>query len=168
LEEGLDRLLQHTEEEATARQGATITDDYLDSATYATPIIGNCQGLVRGPTWSGRLEHWKGTKPSKFFKPSPPGSIIDSGKLQFQEGRHLVSSNEEKTQAAWSTKCFTPDREVFTIHIDKDSEGLEHFQLDDYCTDDGDYISDTLDQSMDVTMSFNVTNTIKIEDGDNA
>jgi hypothetical protein len=52
------------------------------------------------------------------------------------------------------------------IHVDKESEGLEHVQLDDYCTTDGDYISDTLEQSMDVMMSFDITNTIKIEDGD--
>jgi hypothetical protein len=51
------------------------------------------------------------------------------------------------------------------IHVNKGSEGLEHVQLDDY---DDDYISDSLDQSVNVTMSFDVTNTIKIEDGDGA
>jgi hypothetical protein len=52
------------------------------------------------------------------------------------------------------------------IHADEGSGGLEHIPLDDYRTDDDDYISDTLDQSMDMTMSFDVTNTIKIEDED--
>jgi hypothetical protein len=110
----------------------------------------------------------KGSKPSKFLKSSPPGSIIDSGELPLQEGRPLGASDEEKTQSARSTKCFAPDREVFMIHVDKDSEGLEHVQLDDYCTDNNDYTSDTVNQSMDMMMSFDVTNTIKIEDGDDA
>jgi hypothetical protein len=57
LEEDLDQILQLREGEANARRGATISNDYSDSATYATPIIGNCQGLVRGPTRPGRLEH---------------------------------------------------------------------------------------------------------------
>jgi hypothetical protein len=77
------------------------------------------------------LEHWKGRKPSKFLELSPPRSIIDSGELPFQEGRPLASSGDE---SGWdvSTIRFAPDREVFMIHVDKDSEGLEHVQLDNY------------------------------------
>jgi hypothetical protein len=49
------------------------------------------------------------------------------------------------------------------IHANEDGEGLERVQLDDY---NDDYISDLLDQGMDVTMSFDFPNTMKIEDAD--
>jgi hypothetical protein len=104
---------------------ATVYDNHSDSVTHTTPIIGSRQSLARGSTQSGRLEHRKGRKPSKFLEPSPPQSIIDSGELPFQEGIPLASFDDEEGQAA-STKCFAPDREVFMIHIDKDSEGSEN------------------------------------------
>jgi hypothetical protein len=45
------------------------------------------------------------------------------------------------------------------IHIDKDSEGPEHVKLEDYDDDS----SDSFDQSVDAMMSFNITNTIRIQ-----
>jgi hypothetical protein len=47
------------------------------------------------------------------------------------------------------------------IHANKDGKGLERVQLDDYGDD---YISNLLDQGMNVTMSFDCPNTIKIQD----
>jgi hypothetical protein len=78
--------------------------------------------------------------------------------LPFQKGIPLASSDDEEGRAA-STKHFALDREVFMMHGDKDNEGLEYVRLDDY---DDDY--DSLNQSADVTISLDVTNTIKIED----
>jgi hypothetical protein len=121
LEEDLDHLQQLGEREATVRQGGDISDDYSDSASHDASIIGNRQGLVRGPTQSGKLEHWKGVKPSRFLKSIPPRSITDLDKLPFQEGRPLTSSINEEGWAA-STKHFTLDREVFMIHGDKDND----------------------------------------------
>jgi hypothetical protein len=70
LEEDFDRLLQLGEEEG--RRGATVYDNHSDSAPHATPIIGSRQILARGSTRSGRVDHWKGRKPSKFLESSPP------------------------------------------------------------------------------------------------
>jgi hypothetical protein len=78
--------------------------------------------------------------------------------LPFQKGIPLASSDDEEGRAA-STKHFALDREVFMMHGDKDNEGLEYVRLDDY---DDDY--DSLNHSADVTISLDVTNTIKIED----
>jgi hypothetical protein len=64
--------VQLEEEEATGHRGATIYDNHSDLATHAAPIIGSHQSLARGPTRLSRLEHWKGRKPSKFLKSSPP------------------------------------------------------------------------------------------------
>jgi hypothetical protein len=176
LEEDFDHLLQLREEEATGHWGATVYDNHSDSATHATPVIGSRQSLARGLTRSGRLEHWKGRKPSKFLESSPPRSIIDSGELPFQEGRPLASSNDDEGWVV-STKCFAPDHEVFMIHIDKDSEGLEYIQLDDYYINDDDYISDTPSPDLDAAEAFahhdlhihalDTMGTTKIEDKDN-
>jgi hypothetical protein len=62
-----------------------------------------------------------------------------------------------------SAKRFTIKREVFMIHASKDYEGLERVQLDDY----GDYLLDPLDEGVDVTMSIELPDNIKIEDVDN-
>jgi hypothetical protein len=164
LEEDFDHLLQLREGEATARRGAAVSNNYSNSATHITSIIGNHQGLVRGPTWSGKLEHWKDVKLPGFLKSSPPRSITDSGELPFQEGRPLaLSDGEEEGKVARTTKRFASDREVFMIQADGDGEGLERVQLDNYVDD---YIYDPLDQGVDVTMSFDFSNTIKIEDAD--
>jgi hypothetical protein len=101
----------------------------------------------------GRLEHWKGKKPSKFLESSRPRSIIDSGELPFQDGRPLASSNDEEGWAA-STKRFVPDREVFMIHVDKDSEGSKYVQLDDYYINDDDYIFDAPGPDPDAAGAF--------------
>jgi hypothetical protein len=107
-------------------------------------LIGSRQGLARGSTRLGRLVHWKGRKPSKFLESSPPQSIIDSGELPFQEGRPLASFNDEEGWVA-STKRFARDHVVFMVHIDKDSEGSEYVQLDNYYINNNDYISNTPD-----------------------
>jgi hypothetical protein len=93
----------------------------------------------------------------------------------FQEGRPLASSNDKEGWAA-STKSFTPDREVFMINIDKDSEGSEYVLLDDYYINDDDYIFDTPGPDPDVARAFahhdlpihalNTVGTMKIEDED--
>jgi hypothetical protein len=41
-----------------------------------------------------------------------------------------------------------PNQEVFMIHAGEDCEGLEQVQLDDY----DDYLLDSLDEDVDVTM----------------
>jgi hypothetical protein len=173
LEEDFDHLLQLREEEATGRQGATVYDNHLDSATHAMPIIGSRQSLARGSTRSSKLEHWNGRKASKFLESSPPQSIINSDELPFQEGRPLASLNDEEGWAT-STKRFTPDREVFMIHVDKDNEGSEYVQLVDYYINDDDYISDTPGPNLDTARAFahhdlpvhalNTVGTTKIED----
>lgn len=94
LEEDLDHLLELEEREATARQGAPVFDNYLNPDDDATPVLGSHQGLMRRPTRSGRLMHWKGTKPSKLLDLSSPRSVTNSSKLPFQEGWPLASSDE--------------------------------------------------------------------------
>jgi hypothetical protein len=66
LEEDLDYLLPLGEGEATVRQGAIVSNNYSDSAAHMT------RDLVRGLDWSGRFEHQKGMKPSRFLKSSTP------------------------------------------------------------------------------------------------
>jgi hypothetical protein len=83
LEEDLDHLLPLEEEEATTRRGATVSDNYSDSAAHMKPIISNLRGLVRGSDWSGRFEHRKGMKPSKSLKSSPPRCITTPNELSF-------------------------------------------------------------------------------------
>jgi hypothetical protein len=53
-----------------------------------------------------------------------------------------------------SSKCLAPDRDVFMIHVDKDSEGLEYVQLDGYYINDDDYISDTPGPDPDAAGAF--------------
>jgi hypothetical protein len=48
------------------------------------------------------------------------------------------------------------------IHADKDCEGLERVQLDDY----NDYLLDPLDEDMDVTMDRESSSNIKVDDAD--
>jgi hypothetical protein len=48
------------------------------------------------------------------------------------------------------------------IHADKDCEGLERVQLDDY----DDYLLDALDKDVDVTMDRESSSNIKVDDAD--
>jgi hypothetical protein len=132
--------------------------------------------LARGSSRSGKLEHWKGRNPSKFLESSPPRSIIDSGELLFQEGRPLASSNDEEDWAA-SIKRFTPNHEVFMIHVDEDSEELKYVQLDNYYINDDDYLPNTPGPDPDTAgalahhdlpvHALNTMGTVKIKDEDN-
>jgi hypothetical protein len=61
-----------------------------------------------------------------------------------------------------SAKHFAPNREVFMIHTDKDCEGLERVQLDDY----DDCLLDPLDKDVDVTMDSESSANIKVDDAD--
>jgi hypothetical protein len=133
--EGDFNHLMYSEKKKPPNVGeATVYDNHSDSITHATPIIGSCQSLARESTRSGRLEYWKGRKPFEFLELSPPRSIINFSELPFQKGRPLTSFDDEEGRVV-STKRFAPDREVFMIHVDKDSKGLEHVQLGDYDDD---------------------------------
>jgi hypothetical protein len=116
LEEHLDHLLQLGEGEAIVYRGASVSDNYLDSDAAALPLLSGYQGLTATSTWSGRLGHRKGTKPSKLLDSSPPFFAIDPDELPFQEGRPLDSSNEEEE---WITKCSSPDHEVFMAFMEE-------------------------------------------------
>jgi hypothetical protein len=48
------------------------------------------------------------------------------------------------------------------IHADEDGEGLERVQLDDY----NDYLLDSLNEDMDVTMDRESSSNIKVDDAD--
>jgi hypothetical protein len=97
---------------------ATISDNYFDLAAHMTPIISNPRGLVRGSDWSGRFEHRKGMKPSRFLKSSPPWSITTPGELPFQEGRPLSpSGDEDQGQVVRSAKRFAPNRDDYDDYL---------------------------------------------------
>jgi hypothetical protein len=66
------------------------------------------------------------------------------------------------SQPGRNSKYFTLDQEVYMIHVEEDNKGLDHVQLDDFYTDDY-YFPDKVDQTMDVMMTFNVTDANKIE-----
>jgi hypothetical protein len=61
-----------------------------------------------------------------------------------------------------SAKQFAPNRDVLMIHADEDGEGLERVQLDDY----NDYLLDSLNEDMDVTMDRESSSNIKVDDAD--
>jgi hypothetical protein len=50
-----------------------------------------------------------------------------------------------------SAKRFAPNQEVFIIHADEDSEGLEQVQLDEY----DNYFLDPLDEDVDAIIGIN-------------
>jgi hypothetical protein len=79
LEEDLDLLPPLGEGKATARRGAIVSYNYSDLATHMT------WSLVRGSDWSGRFGPWKGIKPSRFLKSSPPRSITTPGNSLFKK-----------------------------------------------------------------------------------
>jgi hypothetical protein len=102
-------------------------------------------------------------KPSRSLKLSPPRFIATPEELPFQEGRPLPpSDDEDEGQAAWSAKRFAPNQEVLMIHANKNCEGLERFQLDDY----DDYLLDPLDEDVDKTMDRESSSNIKVDDTD--
>jgi hypothetical protein len=102
-EEDLDHLLPLREGEATARLGATVSDNNSDSAAHMTPIISNLWGLLTGSDWSGRFEHRKGMTPSKFLKSRPPRSITTPSLFKKAEPSLLLTT---KTRAGW---CGVPN-----------------------------------------------------------
>jgi hypothetical protein len=80
------------------------------------------------------------------------------------QGRPILpSDDEDEGQVVQRAKCFAPNREVLMIHADKDCEGLEWVQLDDY----DDYLLDPLDEDVDVTMDSESLSNIMVEDADN-
>jgi hypothetical protein len=118
LEEDFDHLPPVREGKATACRGAMVFDNYSDPSIHVT------RGLVRGSNWLGRLGHWKGIKPSKSLKSSPPRFIATPGELPFQEGRPLLpSDDEDEGQVVQHAKHF--NQEVLMIDADEDCEGLE-------------------------------------------
>jgi hypothetical protein len=103
-------IYYHLKKEKPPRVGGYCFNNHSDSAAHMTPIINNLRGLVRGSDWSGRSEHQKGMKPSKFLKSSPPQSITTPGELLFQEGRPLPPyDDEDEGLVVRSAKCFTPN-----------------------------------------------------------
>jgi hypothetical protein len=151
-------ILHHSEKEKPPLVGGlSFLTNYLDSATQVT-----C-GLVKGSDWLGRCGHRKGMKPSRSLKSSPPRFIATPGDLTFQEGRPLPpSDDEDKGQTVRSAKRFAPNREVLMIHANKDCEGLERVQLDNY----NDYLLDPLDEDVDVTMDRESSSNIKVDNVD--
>jgi hypothetical protein len=82
-------IYYHLKKEKPPRVGGYCFNNHSDSAAHMTPIINNLRGLVRGSDWSGRSEHQKGMKPSKFLK-SP-------------------YDDEDEGLVVRSAKCFTPN-----------------------------------------------------------
>jgi hypothetical protein len=118
LEEDFEHPPPLGEGEATAPQGAMVSDNHSDPSNHVT------EGLARGLDWSGRFGQWKVKKPSRSLKSTSPRFIAALGELPFQEGRPLPQSNDEdKGQVVQRAKCF--NREVLMIHTDEDCEGLE-------------------------------------------
>jgi hypothetical protein len=151
-EEDFDHPPPLGEGEATACQGAMVSNNHSDPSTHVI------QSLVRGLDWSGRFGQRKGKKPSRSLKLSPPQFIVTPGGLPFQEGRPLPPSDvEDDGQVVHRAKYF--NQEVLMIHADEDCEGLERVQLDN-CYD---YLLDPLDDNVDETMDRESSSNIKVE-----
>jgi hypothetical protein len=94
-EEDLDRLPQVGGGLATVHRRAPLSIDYSDFINDASPLSDDHQGLRAPSTWSGGLEHRKGTEFSKLLDLSSPLCAFNLvGRAWISEGHGVLQATQ--------------------------------------------------------------------------